>query len=101
MEQLGGRFERVRLFGDGVRLSRQGFNRSRFIIGNQLSSLRGPGRRSPIACGAAGALAAIAVCWLTDYVVRYPAVLACVAVLFALVAAEARRRYPPGDYGWR
>jgi O-antigen ligase len=54
--------------------------------------LRGPGRLSPVACGAAGGLAATAISWLTDYVVRYPGVLACLAVLFTLVAAEGRSR---------
>ncbi|MEN3309583.1 MAG: hypothetical protein V7603_5785 [Micromonosporaceae bacterium] len=62
--------------------------------------LRGSGRLSPVMCGAAGGLAAVTVSWLTDYVVRYPAVLACLAVLFALAAAEGTGRNPIREGGY-
>jgi O-antigen ligase len=44
-----------------------------------------------IASGSAGAVAALAVCWLTDYTVRYTPVLLSMAVPFVLIVASRPR----------
>ena len=47
-------------------------------------------RRSPLAAGLAGSILALAICWTTDYTIRYEAVAASVAPLVGLVAAAGR-----------
>ena len=54
-------------------------------------------RTSPLAAGLAGSILALAICWTTDYTIRYEAVAASVAPLIGLIAAVGRTRGgPPG-----
>jgi len=52
--------------------------------------LRNGLRTSPLAAGLAGSVLALAICWTTDYTIRYEAVAASVAPLIGLIAAGAR-----------
>ena len=47
-------------------------------------------RTSPLAAGLAGSILALAICWTTDYTIRYEAVAASVAPLIGLIAAGGR-----------
>jgi O-antigen ligase len=48
-------------------------------------------RTSPLTAGLAGSILAMAICWTTDYTIRYESVAASVAPLIGLVAAGGRR----------
>jgi O-antigen ligase len=52
--------------------------------------LRNGLRTSPLAAGLAGSILALAICWTTDYTIRYEAVAASVAPLIGLIAAGGR-----------
>jgi O-antigen ligase len=52
--------------------------------------LRNALRTSPLAAGLAGSILALAICWTTDYTIRYEAVAASVAPLIGLIAAGGR-----------
>jgi hypothetical protein len=54
--------------------------------------LRNGLRTSPLAAGLAGSILALAICWTTDYTIRYEAVAASVAPLIGLIAAGGRAR---------
>jgi O-antigen ligase len=47
-------------------------------------------RTSPLAAGLAGSILALAICWTTDYTIRYEAVAASVAPLIGLIAAGGK-----------
>jgi O-antigen ligase len=47
-------------------------------------------RTSPLAAGLAGSILALAICWTTDYTIRYEAVAASVAPVIGLIAARGR-----------
>jgi O-antigen ligase len=57
--------------------------------------LRNGLRTSPLAAGLAGSILALAICWTTDYTIRYEAVAASVAPLIGLIAAGGRTRGGP------
>jgi O-antigen ligase len=56
--------------------------------------LRNGLRASPLAAGLAGSVLALAICWTTDYTIRYEAVAASVAPLIGLIAAGGRPEAP-------
>jgi len=55
--------------------------------------LRNGLRTSPLAAGLAGSILALAICWTTDYTIRYEAVAASVAPLIGLIAAGGRSAF--------